>query len=216
MRAGSVISVTGDLDQTANASIDIEIGGTAITEFGRLTVNGVATLTGSTLNLNLVDGFTPSAGQNFQILTYGSHIDEFAAVNGTDLGGSLAFALSYNPGDLTLTVEDLGLAFWSFDEQQNPTIDLAGSRQGDVIGVVFTKDAIAPVTNSIAALTFDGRDDAVSVPDENSLDLTDDMTLVAWVNILVAQSTTSFSSQVVGKPSSGNDRAARSMKILYI
>ena len=37
--------------------------------------------------------------QTFQVLTYGSRVGEFTTVNGTTIGGDLAFDLTYNLTD---------------------------------------------------------------------------------------------------------------------
>jgi len=60
-----------------------DIGGTAAGQFDQLNVTGKATLAG-TLNITLVDGFTPILGRTWSILTYGSEAGDFATKN---LGG---------------------------------------------------------------------------------------------------------------------------------
>ncbi len=73
------------------------------TEFDQLVITGSATLDGM-LNTTLVNGFTPSAGDTFEIMTFGSLYGSFASING------FAFTISYYPTDIVLTVKDRGAA----------------------------------------------------------------------------------------------------------
>jgi hypothetical protein len=57
-----------DFQQTASGNFDIEIGGTGLNDFDRLTLTGAAGLAGG-LNLTLIGGFTPAVGQTFNIIS---------------------------------------------------------------------------------------------------------------------------------------------------
>ena len=61
-------TINGSFSQTSTGELDIELGGTGAGQFGQLVVNGTATL-GGTLDVTLYDGFTPVAGDTFQIVT---------------------------------------------------------------------------------------------------------------------------------------------------
>ena len=93
--------LTEHLTQSPSGMIDIAIGDATASRLP-IQINQIATLDGS-LNLSLEDGFVPSVGQSFKIMTYNSRIGEFATVTGTDLGGGLSFDIAYNPLDVTLT-----------------------------------------------------------------------------------------------------------------
>ena len=82
LRLGSAghVTVGGDFVNTANGVLDLDIRGTALTEFSRFTVAGVATL-GGTLNAALVNGFVPASGDRFQFMTFGSHTGFFSTSN---------------------------------------------------------------------------------------------------------------------------------------
>ncbi len=68
--AGSRLSVTGNYTQGSSASLTIGIGGVASgDQYGQLKVTGSAALAGS-VNATTASGFTPSAGDNFPIVTY--------------------------------------------------------------------------------------------------------------------------------------------------
>jgi hypothetical protein len=67
-----------------------------------MTVTGAATLDG-TLNVALVNGFTPALNDRFRFMTFGSRTGFFSAQNGLDLGGGLAFQVDQtDPLDLEL------------------------------------------------------------------------------------------------------------------
>ena len=62
--------VTGDYAQGAAGVLAIELGGTDPSEYDRLDVAGILTLAG-TLDVQLFGGFTPAAGDVFDILDWG-------------------------------------------------------------------------------------------------------------------------------------------------
>jgi hypothetical protein len=62
----ALLPVTGDLAQSSNGTLELELGGTG--QFGRLQAGGQAQLSG-TLRVTLVNSFQPSIGQSFQFLT---------------------------------------------------------------------------------------------------------------------------------------------------
>jgi hypothetical protein len=99
-----VLTINGNYTQTAAGTLDIEIGGpTAGSQYDQLAINGTASLAG-TLNVIILNGFVPSPGTAFQILTFHSHSGNFDAENGLDLGNGLSLAPVYNPGDTGLSL----------------------------------------------------------------------------------------------------------------
>src|SRR5262249_20772465 len=66
----SNLMVTGKFTQTAAGTLSVQIGGTpASGQFGQVAVAGQAALDG-TLALALVNGFGPTTGQTYQLLTF--------------------------------------------------------------------------------------------------------------------------------------------------
>jgi fibronectin-binding autotransporter adhesin len=94
----SVLIVSGDYTQGSGATLEIQLGGTPDTGlFGQLNITGNAALDG-TLVLTPVNGYTPTTGDAFQIMT-------FASRNGTDFAnGPAGFDLNYDDGTGSLTV----------------------------------------------------------------------------------------------------------------
>ena len=102
-RAGSIVSIGGDLPQEAGATVTVDIAGPASSQFGQMTVVGAATLAG-TLNIQLSSGYQPAVGDTFPILTYASHTGTFANINGLNLPNNRSFNVVYGTTGLTLTV----------------------------------------------------------------------------------------------------------------
>lgn len=92
------------------------------------------------------------------------------------------------------------IAYWSFDDSGDPGHDDSGNdHDGTVNGAVST-DGICG-----KALSFDGLNDYVEVPDDDTLDptSTQEITIAAWVKISTYQSkTSSILFGIVGKISS--------------
>ena len=96
--APGIITITGDYTQSPAATLDVDLGGTAYSEYNQLQVSGTATLAG-TLEVALIDGFSISPLEVFQVLTYDTLVDTFATYE-DPTGGTLY--PSYGPSALSL------------------------------------------------------------------------------------------------------------------
>ena len=96
--AGSLVSIVGNLIQTATGVIAVDLGGALANQFGQLKVSGLAQLAGA-LDVSLVNGFTPTAGTAFKIITVASELGTFAAFNGP---ANTTFTVFYDPTDITV------------------------------------------------------------------------------------------------------------------
>ena len=99
--------ITGDYIQQSGTTLAIEIGGaTQGVDFDFVNVGGTATLAG-TLDVSLLGGFTPVAGEEITILTAGTIIN-----NGLVLGGpaGAAFNLLVGPTSVLLQAPTPGLS----------------------------------------------------------------------------------------------------------
>jgi hypothetical protein len=95
------ISIQGDYTQTAGAALQIDIAGPA--QYGSLAVGGTATLAGA-LDVALLNGFVPTPGALFTILTFGARSGDFSVENGLLFGQGEFFVASYLGNTLTLVV----------------------------------------------------------------------------------------------------------------
>jgi hypothetical protein len=73
------LNLNGNYTQTADGTLNIQLGGTNIGEFDQLSVSDSANLNG-TLNVSLFNGYTPQSGDSFDILTFGSRLGEFGNI----------------------------------------------------------------------------------------------------------------------------------------
>ena len=99
-----LLTIMGAFTQASPGGFNVEIGGTgAGTTYDQVTSQGMASLTGA-LDVTLVDGFTPTPGQVFTILTYGSHTGDFATTSGLVIGNGLGFKKLVGATDVRLNV----------------------------------------------------------------------------------------------------------------
>ncbi len=100
---GSALNVTGNYSQTAPGTLTVQIDGRpANGRFGRLASTGNAVLAG-TLNIVLQNGFGPTAGDMYAVLTFASHSGAFSTITGVQL-----FSVDLQPTSLTLTAQASG------------------------------------------------------------------------------------------------------------
>jgi len=101
------LTINGNYTETNNASINIQLGGnTAAVNFDQIDINGTANFDG-TLNVSLLNGFTPTLGNTFDVLTYDalnslSNLD----FTGLDINSTLQFLPQWSSNKLTLKVVD--------------------------------------------------------------------------------------------------------------
>ena len=76
--AVGTLHIHGSYTQTTSGVLDIDLGGA--TSFDTLVIDGAANLAGA-LHVNLINGFTPSHGESFAILTFASHAGNFTSIS---------------------------------------------------------------------------------------------------------------------------------------
>ncbi|MBE9218590.1 beta strand repeat-containing protein [Dolichospermum flos-aquae] len=99
------LTINGNYTETNSASINIQLGGsTAGTNFDQVDINGTATFDG-TLNVSLLNNFTPTLGSTFDVLTYDS-LNFLSNLNftGLDINSTLQFVPQWFNNKLTLKV----------------------------------------------------------------------------------------------------------------
>ena len=97
--AGSTLSVTGNFTQTADGTLNDQIGGApASGHLGQVAVTKAAALAGA-FDLALVNGFTPTTGQQFNVVTFASVMGSFTSFVG--LSPYFSQALTSNAEVLT-------------------------------------------------------------------------------------------------------------------
>jgi len=116
------INFAGNVDLTGSSSLVIELGGLAPgTQYDQVHVAGALSLD-SALNVSLINGFTPAAGNTFDILDWSARSGIFSSLALPALGGSLTWDTSqlYTNGVLRVAAPVL-----PGDYNDNDTVDAA-------------------------------------------------------------------------------------------
>src|SRR5207248_3213778 len=106
---------------SSSGVLNVEIGGLTVgTQYDRLSVMGTATL-GGTLNVTLINGYTPTSGDSFTPVSYMMRSGTFATVTGLSQGG-VSFTPSYGMMGYTLLA--------SADEEPSTEMPFIPERDG--------------------------------------------------------------------------------------
>ena len=89
------LTITGNYSQSASGVLRMEIGGAEAGESDLLQVGGTATL-GGTVAVSFANGFVPSFGQSFTLLTRGAAAGSFGAISSPALPGGLSWRPVYS------------------------------------------------------------------------------------------------------------------------
>jgi len=99
------LTIDGTYSQGSKSSLTIDLGGTtADTGYSVLNITDAASLSGK-LVVDLVNSFTPTVGDSFDILNYSSETGTFSTTTLPKLTGGDTWSISYNATDLVLTVD---------------------------------------------------------------------------------------------------------------
>jgi hypothetical protein len=101
------LSINGSYTQTAPGKTEIDLGGTVPGTYGQLNVTGLAQLAGE-LDVKVLPGFTPTVGETFDFLTYGSLSGAYDSVVALDPGYS--YSVDYGNGLGVLTINTVASA----------------------------------------------------------------------------------------------------------
>ena len=118
--------------------------------FGRLASTGNAALDG-TLNVVLVNGFGPTAGDAYPVLTFASHSGAFSTITGLSPGGIPLFQADLLPTSLTLTtlaseadlsIKTVNIVTATAKPGQNVTIGYTANNLGGTAAIGDWYDAV--------------------------------------------------------------------------
>jgi hypothetical protein len=99
-----ILTQSGHYTQNAGGELDVSIGGHTVGgQYDKLAVSSAAAL-GGTLRITLINGFVPTIGDTFQILTAGSRSNTFATVIGNGINSSEHFQEVYQTTGVQLKV----------------------------------------------------------------------------------------------------------------
>ena len=129
------VTAPSSLTQTPSSNLAINLGGTTPGPYDQINVSGLASLAGA-MTITVQNGFTPTNGEVFTVLTYGSVQGSFSSVNGLlDLKDGLYFQVTQGATSLTLTAHTLNPALNAVLQQvpaslQNPAGEWLSSSNG--------------------------------------------------------------------------------------
>jgi fibronectin-binding autotransporter adhesin len=93
-----ILTVNGSYTQSSTGLLDLQIGGTSSGSFSELVVNGSASLNGM-LDVSLMNGFLPTSGDQWVILTSTSLSGTF--IDSVIHDGGFTFTATYSPAGFT-------------------------------------------------------------------------------------------------------------------
>ena len=157
---GSTLTLADIYTQTSAGTLDIGLGGSpAGGQFGQVVVTAAATL-GGTLQLAPSGNYSPSDGDSFPVLKFGSSTGSFSAITGPQYHGGNLFQAQTNATNVTVTaataVADLSVT--------SATLVTTNAQAGQPVSVNYQ------VTNSGVATVATTWQDAVFVSTHATLD----------------------------------------------
>jgi hypothetical protein len=101
---GPFIDLKANLAQSATSTFVSTIRSTADDGYGKLIVDGTATLDG-TLRIEFEDTYTPSVGDSFAVLQYGNRVGDFGLIEVPSLAPGLQIVAFYKESFLNIVVQ---------------------------------------------------------------------------------------------------------------
>lgn len=175
-------TITGDFANDENGTLAIDLGGTSTSQYDRVVASRFAFLSGH-LDVTLANGFTPTVGNSFTILTTGT-AGRFGEFDSLSLPSAFAWAVNYGSNSVTLQITGISM-FGDFN--QDGTLDCgdinllvgavaSGSTSGNydvnADGQVNVQDVYAWITTVKGTLVGDANLDFV----------VDGQDFIAWNN----------------------------------
>ena len=140
-----ILTVTGNYVQTSSGNLDVDLGGlTAGSEFDQLTVSGSASIAG-TMNVDEINGFAPTSGNSFPVLTAGSTSGKFGNINGLLADDQVLLVANYSNTAVSLVGFQGGIFV-------TPTAGLTTTQAGGTATFTVVLDG-APAANVTIGLS---------------------------------------------------------------
>jgi hypothetical protein len=99
-----LLTVSGAYTQKGTGVLNVAVGGTTVgSQYSQMAVSNGVSL-GGTLNIKLINSFTPTIGETFTILAGSVVTGQFSKVNGSSINSGEHFEINYTPTAVTLTV----------------------------------------------------------------------------------------------------------------
>ena len=106
----TTLNITQDFQQSSG-TLDLQMQGTQSGEFDRITAGGSIQITGGTVEFDFINGFAPSSGDKFNLLSAPGGISTSgASLTTTGLAAGFKYTTSASSGQFDLTATDSGTA----------------------------------------------------------------------------------------------------------
>jgi uncharacterized protein (TIGR03437 family) len=104
------MNITGNFQQTGG-TLDLQIGGSQAGQYDQLIVGGSAQITGGTVEVDFIDGFAPSSGDVYNLLSAPGGVSISGTTNTTTgLGAGFTYTTSTSNGEFNLKATSGGTA----------------------------------------------------------------------------------------------------------
>ncbi len=166
--APGTLSISGNYTQDADGTLNVYLGGdypTGPGPFSQLAVSGTVIL-GGTLNVNAVNPFLPSAGDDYPIVTFGDgETGDFATTTGFFPGNGVFIKEQFNTASLNLVVGQAELDFQQEPTETSAGVAINGESDGVQVTLVDPNDLVGGVPQ---VLTGDNVDTVQLTPNQHS------------------------------------------------
>ena len=206
LRSG-VLALGAGYTPSPTSQLKLAIGGLAAgTQFSQLNLSGAAALAG-TLSVSLSNGFTPTNGQTFTVVSGSSLTGSFSTQSLPALPAGLVWTVDQNPGSIVLRIENQqpcvslpagALAWWP---AENSGFDLAGGNN-----LAFTNGVSFAVGHVGRAFSFSGNHDSAFSTSPSLTNAADSFTMEFWAYPTASHADTSESAS--GTQGAGGQRYA--------
>lgn len=146
----------------SDAILSIEIGGpTAGVGYDRLALSQDAELDGI-LNVKLIDGFVPAAGDTFRVMTFSSRSGTFNTFNSPVVFNTTVFNITYNSDEILLTAQAVPNAVAA-----SAKVWLEGAVSSDSMHTTLNQAQLLPLAQpfNTAPWLYSGGEALDSIPD---------------------------------------------------
>jgi hypothetical protein len=117
----------------------------------------------------------PSLSVSPNVLTSTQYVNQIVTKPITISNGN-GVTLTFELAEGMSPIESGLVAYYPFNGNAND--ESGNGNDGNVTGATLTSDGLG---NPSGAYSFDGMDDYIRVPDDDSLDLSDGLTIMAWI-----------------------------------
>jgi hypothetical protein len=185
------ITISGNYTQNASGRLQLDLGGTASGAFDQLAVTGTAAL-GGTLQITLIDGFSPQDGDTFRTL-------DFTSRNGTDFAVNegltgTGFVLTKTFTTTVMTLSAAAAAPLSSAAAESPTRLSAAASSPWPRSAVLDSDGDG-ATDEVERLAGTDPIDATSILQVTSIRLDGDNIILGFPSVVGRTYTVEFANE---------------------